>query len=540
MDAGSLNNRKRPSTWKLAPEIAPLTQGLVVNGFGMFPTGLALFLEIGEEQGGAWLGALETVIQVTPAVPPEKGAENLAPYVAALAFTWTGLERMKLPETALASFSRPFQEGMFQEDRLRRLGDRRGDVWSATIAAGGPVWSANTPLRPPVAHTIGAYDVSYDSNEKHFPTPISVHAVLMVYTADDEAAAELAERVDEALAPHGVRIVYRQELRLDAETGIGREHFGFADGMSQPEPYDEAGAVTLNDIPVTQPQKVQGVPLGEFLIGYLNGHHEKAPGPVVPGLPGETQGASPGSAGLVPHSEAQGFYDFGLNGTYMVIRELEQDVAGFWASMDENAAAIRKRDPVNSSHITSDWLAERVVGRNRDGHLLCPTGYLKPNAYGMANSDYLFLEDDRQGIGCPLGSHVRRAFPRDGLAPSPDQGETLLSAANNHRILRRGRKFGQKIADERSRDGVKRGLLFICLNTDIARQFEFIQQTWLLNPDFAVLFEEVDPLIGPHGRMTIQEKPLRRTIEVKTFIQLVGGEYFFVPSLPALKYLAML
>jgi len=125
------------------------------------------------------------------------------------------------------------------------------------------------------------------------------------------------------------------------------------------------------------------------------------------------------------------------------------------------------------------------------------------------------------------------------LAPSPDQGPTLLRSANNHRILRRGRKYGPKIADPRVDDGQNRGLLFMALNTDIARQFEFIQQTWLLNASFATLYQEVDPLVGPAGRMTVPEDPLRRTLQVETFVTLAGGDYFFLPSLPALKYLAM-
>jgi deferrochelatase/peroxidase EfeB len=334
---------------------------------------------------------------------------------------------------------------------------------------------------------------------------------------------------------------------LDVEqAGISREHFGFADGLSQPAPFDESGTVTLEGKEVRKPHPVQGVPLGEFLIGYLNGHHEKAPGPVVPGdIKGEPD-LRPEQAGLPPHEEAQGFYAFGLNGTYMVVRELKQDVVAFWNSMDENAAAIRKRDPKNSAHVTADWLAERVVGRDREGHLLCPGNKLPADALGLPDNDFSFIEKkgkypyDPHGIGCPPGSHVSRSFPRDRLAPSEEQGANLLAAANNHRILRRGRKFGPKIDDLRTNDGKDRGLLFMCLNTDIARQFEFVQQTWLLNPDFATLFEEVDPLVGPDGRMTIREELLRRTIHVKTFVQMAGGDYFFLPSLPALRYLELL
>ena len=136
---------------------------------------------------------------------------------------------------------------------------------------------------------------------------------------------------------------------------------------------------------------------------------------------------------------------------------------------------------------------------------------------------------------CPPRQPARRAG-----AEQATSGKRCSTAANNHRILRRGRKFGPKIADPRRDDGADRGLLFICLNTDIARQFEFVQQTWLLNSNFATLFDETDPLVGPDGRMTIREEPLRRTVHVETFVQMAGGDYFFLPSLPALDYLAML
>lgn len=423
---------------------------------------------------------------------------------------------------------------------MRRLGDKRGGKWSATVPADGPVWSANTPLRPPVDHMVGAYDVAVKPDEVPLVTETTVHAVVMIYTREDNEAERLEKLLVPALEDHGVKLVRRQELRLDAENNVSREHFGFADGLSQPEPFDEEGAVTLDGHPVTQAQAVQGVALGEFLIGYFNGHHEKAPGPVVPGELPDRPALKPREAGLPPHAEAEGFYDFGLNGTYMVVRELNQDVAGFWNSMEENAQAIRRRDPNGSSAVTAEWIAERIIGRSRDGHLLCPAGYLKPDSNGYADNGYLFLEEDPDGVGCPVGSHVRRAFPRDALAPKASDAKTLLSAANNHRILRRGRKFGPKLETRGSDDGKTRGLLFICLNTDIARQFEFIQQTWLLNSDFAVLFGEVDPLVGEHGKMTIRDKTVRRTVQVKTYVTLAGGDYFFLPSLPALKYLEML
>jgi deferrochelatase/peroxidase EfeB len=544
----------RQPTWKLRQDIAELTQGLVVNGFKDLPTGRALLLRFGGDaglrfvKGGAWLQALRTVAPVTPAVPPNPNVSGPPSQAVALAFTWAGLQCMKLPPNALASFSRPFREGMFQEDRLRRLGDLRADRlhpngrWQQTVISGGPIWSANTPPREPARQRAGAYDVLEDCKEHHVTTPETVHALLLLYAPDEQAAEMLAAKVKTALEPHGVVVVREREIVLDVQQGskVSHEHFGFADGLSQPEPYDEEGAVTLNQVSVLEADRVQGVPLGEFLIGYRNGHRERAPGPVVPDEP---QGL-PARAGLSPHPEAEGFHDFGLNGSYLVVRELRQDVASFWQSMDQNTAAIRQRDPDHSGHVTAEWLAERVVGRSQDGHLLCPAGRRAPDIRGFPDNSFLFHADDPHGIGCPVGSHVRRAHPRDALARrdlKPQDIEaarrTALAAANNHRILRRGRKFGPRIDDPRRDDGKDRGLLFLCLNTDIARQFEFIQQTWLLNSDFATLHDEVDPLVGPDGRMTVHEEPLRRTFHVRTYVQMAGGDYFFLPSLPALRYL---
>jgi deferrochelatase/peroxidase EfeB len=498
----------------------------VVTGFGDLPTGRALFLEFawpGQTAPVGWLDRLLAVAPITSAVRPDKTGAGVQVRAASIAFSGTGLRRMGLPEEALASFSRAFREGMFQEDRLRRLGDRRSGVWRPTVVAGGPKWSANTPA---------------GAGETYIGTAVTVHALLLLYTHDEAAAETWTDQVRRQLASDSVNIVRTLELVLDVEkqAKFSREHFGFADALSQPLPYDDGNnndnAVLVDDRPAAQ-DPVQGVPLGEFLIGYTNGHHEKAPGPVV----ADSRKAS--AAGLRASSQAEGFRDLGLNGSYLVARELKQNVAAFWHSMERNADTLRARDPVHTQHITGNWLAERVIGRDRNGHLLCPANTTLPAcADESPDSSFLFYDRDAAAMGCPPGSHVRRAFPRDALSPDAENKSTLLQAANNHRILRRGRKFGTKLQDPLVDDGADRGLLFMCLNTDIDRQFEFVQQTWLLNSSFATLFKEVDPLVGPAGPMTIRDGPLRRVAHVDTFVSMVGGDYFFLPSLPALQFLA--
>lgn len=552
MGAGPVTTpeKKTRPAWKLKPPHDKNTQGIVVSGFSKLPSANALFLlcdwpENGHNSPasagkGAWLKTLNKVAPITD-------ADGKDPRAATIAFTWTGLQKLGLSADALATFSTPFREGMYQEDRLRRLGDKVDDKWQGTVIPDGPRWSANIPPRKEEgtqARESVIADVGSPAEDGKRGTRITVHALLLLYYDEDKdpAAKDWAKTVEHALAPHGVKVVHRLrlDLRLD-KNGIGREHFGFADGLSQPIPYDEkSGQETANDSLILTDGKPatrdawHGVPLGEILLGHTNAHHEKAPGPMVLDDPND-----PRASGLTKDGAPEGFRNLGLDGSYMVVRELQQHVAAFWKSLETGAARIRAHDP-SATHVTADWLAERVIGRNIDGHLLCPSGLLAADEYNQPENVFGFMKTDAHGMGCPPGSHVRRANPRDGLAKDLASAQTLLDAANNHRILRRGRKYGTTLTGRDQDDGAERGLLFICLNTDIARQFEFVQQTWVLNRNFATLFDETDPLVGPKGTFTIREQPLRRRVEVETFIQSAGGEYFFLPSIPALKYLAAL
>ncbi|MEA2832603.1 MAG: hypothetical protein QOG66_805 [Methylobacteriaceae bacterium] len=534
--------RKMRPNWKLGAPHDKRAQGLVVSGFADLPAAQALFLRCPDPAGlagrkGAWLQTLNAVAPITDA----DGRDERS---AAIAFTFTGLKALGVTEPTLASFSAPFREGMYQEDRLRRLGDRADGKWTETVVDGGPQWSGNTPVRRFVRDLDAAERVAAGRPEKEeqVQTPVTVHALLILYDKDPAGVSSWATAVEEeALARHGIEVVHRLALDLHLDpNGIGREHFGFADGISQPIPFDDNsgglsdGNAVLVQGKVAKRDEQHGVPLGEILFGHVNGHHERAPGPMVPHDEKAAKQAHVPAEGV-----PEGFLNLGLDGSYLVVRELQQDVPAFWKSMEDGAVKISAGDP-DAKDVTALWLAERVVGRSIDGHLLCPKGYLGVDEYDQPRNDFRFLHDDPQGHGCPPGSHVRRGNPRDGLASDAGSAQTLLDAANNHRILRRGRKYGPKADAAATDENAERGLLFMCLNTDIARQFEFVQQTWVLNSNFATLFDETDPLIGPKSTFTIREHPLRRIVEVDTFVKMAGGEYFFLPSIPATKYLAAL
>jgi Dyp-type peroxidase family len=494
-------------SWKLVKEHAARAQGLIVSAFPDLHHGEALFLQLPTRAGGAWLKALLEEVKVTDS----RG--RTTPSVA-LALTWTGLAAMGLDDVTLNTFAPAFIEGMRQIDRQRRLGDEVSDhVVNDTVIEGGPIWSGNAPER---------FHLPQEPDAK--PTPITVHVALFLYELKLSKLAELKAKVVGVLAGHHVAIVRSIGLTLEKDqTGNYREHFGFVDGISQPVPYG----------PTIEPNERDprhGVAAGDFLIGHENTDGDPAPGPIV-------SDEKLHAAALGQWQAPNGWCDLGMDGAYLVIRELRQEVRAFWDSMKAAASAL------GGGYNPQD-VAARVVGRTLDGDPLVPKddhypdGVIPPTGAHQAN-DFGYFSNDQLGLGCPRGAHMRRANPRDGLAPNPGDADAFLTASNNHRILRRGRKFGPPYA-ENEPPGTERGLLFMAVNTDITRQFEFVQQTWVFNKSFAELFDETDPLVGPRGLFTIPEQPVRARVDVETFVRLVGGDYFFLPSLPAIDYLATL
>ena len=123
------------------------------------------------------------------------------------------------------------------------------------------------------------------------------------------------------------------------------------------------------------------------------------------------------------------------------------------------------------------------------------------------NNNFDFRSTDKDGLKCPFASHVRRSNPKDAL---DTDRKTSISVANKHRMLRRGRSYGKPLTENLKPvdclkavdDGEKRGLHFICINADIAHEFEFIQNAWINNPKFNGLYDERDPLVGSHTPST--------------------------------------
>jgi Dyp-type peroxidase family len=457
-------------------------QGIIARGYGNLSAACFVLLEINDPGATkAWLGA--TLDRVTPGdARPEDTGLNLA-------FTATGLHKLGLAAETLAQFSGEFTAGMTTPHRQRILGDADDNA--------------------PVHWDWGG------------PTTRPVDVLLMLYAQHEARLSEHYAAEARGFAAGGLA-----ELRkLDTAALDDFEHFGFRDAISQPivEGLGRTGAAANT------------VKAGEFILGYPNeyGLYTDRPLLAASADPQDLLPADPGGSGA---------RDLGRNGTYLVFRQLRQDVRAFWQFMDQATAR-----PDGSSELRArTWLASKLVGRWPSGAPLT----LRPDADDPAQADandFGYARDDPHGFKCPIGAHIRRAHPRDSLDPDPGSEESI-AIDKRHRILRRGRKYGSAIAPAAlMAEGAaavtdeERGLHFICLSANIARQFEFVQHTWINNPKFDGLYDDVDPLIGPRlpGIFTIQAAPVRRRVlGLPPFVSVRGGAYFFLPGIRALRYLA--
>lgn len=465
-------------------------QGILLHGYVHHPYADFLFLTIHDStQARSWLrgliGSITTAAQRPAGVPPPATHLNIA-------FTSDGLKSLGFDDTTLSTFPQEFEQGMANHSRAQRLGDI-GDNAPEKWEFGGPTGEAAA---------------------EH------MHVLLMLYGDSTTTLTALSTTQRQSAAASGLTVVWSES---SADLPNSQEHFGFHDSISQPAIEGTGRTPDDNEAPIKA---------GEFVLGYANEYNLT---PLSPQAPVSAPGAN-----LLAQTDSQQ-PDLGRNGTYLVFRKLEQDVAGFWRFMAAQTNTGQAADDARRA----EWLAAKCVGRWPSGTplVLSPQADL-PQPSAKPDNTFRYQAIDPAGLRCPLGSHIRRGNPRDTLPPDPADSLTLV---RRHRLLRRGRDYGPLLANPRSGvdDGVKRGLFFIALNTNLARQFEFVQQTWLSSAKFDGLHDNPDPVVSvgddraPNNTMTIPADPARiRVRGMPRFVTLRGGGYFFLPGMRALRFLS--
>jgi Dyp-type peroxidase family len=321
-----------------------------------------------------------------------------------------------------------------------------------------------------------------------FGTP-RVHIAVSVYADNERDWRSEATAYEQHLRGlPGVRLLSHQDFGA-----TGWNVFGYRDGFTQPL-IEGSGAESL-------PGDGKSIRAGEFVLGH----------------PSETGLPLPMPAPDV----------LGRNGTYVVFRKYHSHVAAFNRYLHDNASTEQERE----------LLAAKLVGRWRSGAPLALASThdvpeLGADPLRINNFDYA---DDPRGLKTPLGSHIRRMNPRATKLE-------VLTDVNIRRVIRRSTSYGEPLpASELHDDGNPRGLDYISLGARAVDNAEFLQSEWVNSGSFIGLGKERDPMIGLQDKdayFTVPGSPPRRVHGIHTFNTLLGGEYFFMPSLTAIHWLA--
>ena len=394
-------------------------------------------------------------------------------------FTADGLKRLAVYKRIIDAMPKEFREGM--AERSGHIGDMR-ELHPRRWKLPPRNWPDSNPANlPPVDPS----EVDFVIQLRHAPSDGDADPVRL--------KAEI-DRIGLAAEASGARLVSVQTMnRVPGSNGGFTDHFGFADGLSQPQ-VREPGEGGDQQGPWNN-----SIALGDVLMGYGNDRHDYA-----------ESGRLPAAKRLMK------------DGSFLVIRKLEQKVEAFHRQLEVAAARLRSEGHL----ITADDIAYRIIGRRRDGAPLVPATGHDQNAFSY--------DQDPAGQQCPFAAHIRRTNPRtrEHGRPTP-------------RIVRRGMSYGPPFRPGEN-EAEPRGLMFMCYQSNIAEQFEVIQRWINGGNSTGIASSQNDPLLGVapkagpdrfgldrgnprlfqfewHGRVA-------RVAFDEPFVELHWGLYLFVPS----------
>ena len=286
--------------------------------------------------------------------------------------------------------------------------------------------------------------------------------------------------------------------------GDRRLHFGYRDGLSQPDVAwsdDDAGPAKVN--------------FRHFLLGYAT--------PDISSRPKEV-GSRPASKTATALAR---------DGSYAVFRWLHQDVATFNTFLRTEGPKLAPQLPPQEAE---ELLAAKLMGRWRDGTplVLSPDG---PRSE-LANAvDFTYNQSDPDGRHCPFASHIRVVNPRD-----QELGATEFGFVP--RVIRRGTPFGPPLQGTED-DGQLRGLVGMFLCSSISAQF-YKLMAWMKRTDFSPKFTNLagqDPLAdrqvpGASANFAIPSPAGAMSFTLPQFTRTLGTAFFFLPGVEGLHRLS--
>lgn len=584
-------------------------QSLVLGGLGFLQEGMALVFEISTSVADA----KSFLQELLPEISFADGRYHQVATIVGL--SGSALAKFGLPPESIATFPAAFVDDMSAPCRARALVDIDDDApelwwWGdrQSQSDGQPrqpfdgvllLYARDQPDLLRQQTKITALLESHGHRVRHVipfqpvPDRLDRHAPLEAVEPKFErgSAAEASTN-----APGGAPKPYDPAQAL---INAKCEPFGFVDGISQPVIRGTYKALRGAD-------PIHLVEAGEFILGYPDNRGHIPPSPMLAAIHDPANmlpvlsDPSPDFGTAVVNTDR----DLGRNGSFLAVRQLQQDVDAFWRYCVEEGQRWHDSFPPGVGMPPEEFIAAKIVGRWRDGsplvryprwpaqHAPMPSRPLmrspgetapqrptvatipassaairperlpraeptpppqpqaaaaiqagpggphtmreKPKPLFEPDNDFLLGAEDPQGLRCPFGAHIRRTNPRDSFDPgSRDQ----LDITNRHRIIRVGRFY-----QPNEQNGHTKGLFFMCLNGDLERQFEFLQQTWVQNLSFHGLGNERDPLIGSrtarnHHTIPTQAGPIRLE-GLPAFVRTRGGGYFFLPGRRTLRYLA--
>jgi Dyp-type peroxidase family len=404
----------------------------------------------------------------------ESGKDTLIPLVGRnIAFSALGLGKLGIDVATDFSTSAAFTQGQ-EQDAIANLADPQDSTTKAL-----------TTWKPTFLQK-------------------KIDGVLLVTASCDQELCDEVKCLKETL---GSSITVVEEVCGKVRPGpeAGHEHFGYLDGVAHPT-----------------------------LIGFNDSSRHPGEAAVDPSVillgQNSTSGTTP---------------SWTENGSFLVFRELQQLVPEF----DDFTAQIAKSISPVADAQAADFIGARIVGRWKSGApvVLSPTKddpALGQDVQRNQNFDY---SNDLDQNACPYSAHIRKTDPRSGSAPA---NIPVLP----HLIIRAGIPYGPEVTQaekDAKKTSCERGLAFVCYQSSLESGFQFLQKFWANNPGFPfgntakITTPGIDLIIGQSnatgGRTAQGIKPNDANDPANTintpsnFVVPRGGEYFFSPSLSALK-----